>query len=59
MFSDMSFQLYQYLETLNETTRVLVLFAFFVGIPLLCILLYVLDKKIKEYKNKKGGKNGK
>lgn len=46
MYIDLSMQFIQYLNTLEEPTKAIVSLAVCVGLPLVCIILYILDKEI-------------
>ena len=50
MYFDLSMQFIQYLDTLEEPTKAIVSVCVYIGLPLLCIVLYFLDKKIERIK---------
>lgn len=51
MFSEISFQLYQYMETLQEPFRFLLYLALYIGLPVLIFLLLYIDKIIQNKKD--------
>lgn len=52
MFSEISFQLYQYIETLQEPYRFLLCLALYIGLPVLIFLLLYIDKIVQNKKMK-------
>ena len=50
MYLDSAIKLNQYISTLEEPTKFFVCFGIYVGLPLLCVVLYLLDKKIEKFK---------
>lgn len=51
MFSEISFQLYQYIETLQEPLKFSVCLALYIGLPVLMFLLLYIDKIIQNKKD--------
>lgn len=47
MFSEYSLQFTQYINGLQGTPKVLVLLGLYIGVPLLMVVLYMLNKKIE------------
>lgn len=45
MYFDMTMQSAQYINTLEEPAKILIYLFIYVEIPLICIILYVFDKK--------------
>lgn len=52
MFSEYSLQFTQYINGLQGTPKVLALLGLYIGVPLLMVVLYMLNKQLetKEYK---------
>lgn len=52
MFFEQYIQLNQWLETLQEPQRFFAFIGIMCGVPLLCIVLWYIDKRIEEVKQK-------
>ena len=50
MYVDFAIWFNSDVATLQEPTKGIVLLSFYIGLPLLCVFLYCLDKKIEEKK---------
>ena len=59
MYVDFAIWFNSYVATLQEPTKGIVLLSFYIGLPLLCVFLYCLDKKIEEKKIYRGSFYGK
>ena len=59
MYVDFAIWFNSYVATLQEPIKEIVLLSFYIGLPLLCVFLYCLDKKIEEKKIYRGGFYGK
>lgn len=59
MYVDFAIWFNSYVATLQEPTKEIVLLSFYVGLPLLYVFLYCLDKKIEEKKIYRGDFYGK
>lgn len=53
MITDTIFTLNQYISNLQEPTRFFAYMGIYVGLPILCFLLLLLDKKLEDRKLKK------
>lgn len=50
MYLDFAIWFNNYVETLGEPTKMFVYLAFYVCLPLLCVALHYLDKKMEKTK---------
>lgn len=51
MFSEIAFQLYEYMETLQEPYKFLLCLTLYIGLPVLLLLLLYVDKIIQNKKD--------
>ena len=59
MYVDFAIWFNSYVATLQEPIKEIVLLSFYIGLPLLCVFLYCLDKKKKKKKIYRGDFYGK
>lgn len=53
MMIDSALALNQYINSLQEPSRFFAFMGIYVGLPILCLLLLLLDKKLQEIKEQK------